>query len=265
MKDIPTITLNKGAKIPVVGIGTWQMRNVEHAVYTALEAGYRHIDTAKIYGNEKEIGQVLKKTPYARNEIFVTTKLWPSDHGRERPLAAIDESLENLSLKYVDLYLVHWPSHSEKMRKDTWKAMEDIYKSKKAKAIGVSNYDIELLDELEGYAEILPAMNQIEVHPFWYRKELIDYCHEKKIAVTNYSPLMRKRDLDDPELQKISDTHEKTPAQILLRWGIQLGNIVIPKAETPEHIKEDIDIFDFELSDGEMQNLSALNQNISVV
>jgi len=264
--EIPTIELNTGDEVPVIGLGTWNLEGqAEAAVLEALKTGYRHIDTAKIYGTEKEIGRSLKKTSVAREEIFVTTKVWNSDQGYDRTLGAIEDSLSKLDLDYVDLYLVHWPSADEHVREETWKAMEAIYTDGKAKAIGVSNYELHHLREMDSYAEIMPAMNQIEVHPFWYRKDLVDYCHSHDIAVTNYSPLTRKEHLGDKTIVQIAERHKKTPAQVMLRWGMQLGDIVIPKASSPKHIKENIDIFDFELTQNEMEDLAELNMNESVV
>jgi diketogulonate reductase-like aldo/keto reductase len=266
MSEIPFIELNTGDEVPIIGLGTWNLEGeAEKAVLTAFEAGYRHIDTAKIYGTEKEIARAIHKSNLPREEIFITTKVWNSDQGYERTLEAIENSLSKLDLEYVDLYLIHWPNEELSVREETWKAMEDIYNAGKAKAIGVSNYALHHLREMDSYAEIMPAMNQIEVHPFWYRKDLVDYCHAHDIAVTNYSPLTRKEHLTDPAIVSIAAHHKKTAAQVLLRWGIQLGNIVIPKAAEASHIRENIDIFDFELTKKEMTALSELNQNESVV
>jgi diketogulonate reductase-like aldo/keto reductase len=263
---IPTIEINTGAEVPVVGLGTWEMEGeAEKATLDAFDAGYRHIDTAKIYVTEKEIGRALKKTEIPREELFITTKVWNSDQGYERTLEAIEDSLAKLDQEYVDLYLIHWPNDDARMREETWKAMEALYTDGKAKAIGVSNYELHHLREMDSYAEIMPAMNQIEVHPFWYRKDLIDYCHTHDIAVTNYSPLVRQQHLEESTIVAISTEHKKTPAQVLLRWGVQLGNIVIPKSANPKHIKENIAIFDFELSSKNMEDLAELSRNESVV
>jgi 2,5-diketo-D-gluconate reductase A len=257
--DIPTISLNTKANVPVVGLGTWQLKSDLNTVLSnAYAIGYRHIDTAKYYGNEEEIGHAIKKNAIPRDELFIATKLWGTDHGRAK--AAIDESLERLGMDYVDLYLIHWPSHDSAMRQKTWKDMEAIYKSGKAKAIGVSNYDIEILREMDGYAEIRPAMNQVEVNPFSYPKELIEYCHEHKIVVTNYSPLVRGRRGTDDVLEKIAEAYGKTASQVMLRWGVQLGNIVIPKASQVKHLEENIDIFDFELTKDEMREIGGLGE-----
>jgi diketogulonate reductase-like aldo/keto reductase len=262
--EIPTIELNTGVEVPAIGLGTWNMDGeAEIAVLKALELGYRHIDTAKIYDTEKAIGRALKKTNIPREEIFITTKLWTSDQGYDRAIEAMDTSLSKLDLEYVDLYLVHWPVADEETRTETWKAMEDIYNLGKAKAIGVSNYELHHLGEMDSYAEIMPAMNQIEVHPFWYRKDLVEYCHSHDIAVTNYSPLMRAHHLDNPVIQAVAKKYGKTPAQIVLRWGIELGDVVIPKASSERHLQENIDIFDFSLTEKDMQMMEDLNENAS--
>jgi len=264
--DIPTVELNTGVQVPIVGLGTWNLEgSAEAATLAALGAGYRHIDTAKIYGTEKEIGRALKKSDVPREDIFITTKLWTSDQGYDRTMTAIEDSLSKLDMDFVDLYLIHWPTDDDELRIETWKAMEDIYNDGKAKAIGVSNYELHHLREMDSYAEIMPAMNQIEVHPFWYRKDLVDYCHTHDIAVTNYSPLTRAHYLKEQVIADIAKRHKKTPAQVLLRWGVQMGDVVIPKSGNPKHIQENIDIFDFELTPAEMEQLSALSDNESVI
>jgi diketogulonate reductase-like aldo/keto reductase len=270
MNNVPKLRLNTGAEMPVIGLGTWNLAGEAEAVaLMALKCGYRHFDTAKIYGTEREIGQALKQANMPREDLFITTKLWNSDQGYDRALLAIDESLEQLGLEYVDLYLIHWPyvggADGANKRKDTWRAMEDIYAAGKAKAIGVSNYEIKHLAEMETYAKVSPAVNQIEVHPFWYRRDLIEYCHEHGIVVTNYSPLVRKHHMNDPVIAGVAKAHRKSHAQVLLRWGLQLGNVVIPKSSQTEHLRENINVFDFELTQNEMQQLAALNTNESVV
>jgi diketogulonate reductase-like aldo/keto reductase len=261
-----TITLNTGAHIPVVGLGVWAMgagAATENAVQWALEAGYRHIDTAAMYGNEKEVGVGIKKSGIARSDVFVTTKVWNTDHGYSNTLKAFDKSLSLLNMDYVDLYLIHWPSSGK--LKETWKALEEIYQSGKAKAIGVANYTIRDLEEMKSYQKIPPAVNQVEFHPFLFRKELMRYCHSNHIAVVDYCPLIRGRKLNDERITAIAKNYHKTNAQIALRWAIQHGNIVIPKSAHKERIKENISLFDFEISPSDMQKMDALNENYSLV
>jgi diketogulonate reductase-like aldo/keto reductase len=268
--------LNNGIEIPVIGLGVWDMpdgKSTENAVLWAIEAGYRQIDTAKIYNNEREVGNAIRNSGLPRNEIFVTTKLWNDDHGINSALKAIDNSLNLLQMDYVDLYLIHWPFQGwgsskiedQKTRTETWQAMEMIYKSGKAKAIGVANYSIQYLEEIKSHGTIVPAINQIEFHPFWFRKELMDYCHQNTIAVTDYCPLVRGRKLYDERITAIAKNYSVSNAQILIRWGLQHGNIVIPKSAHKERIIENMDVFHFELTDQDMNKLDSLNENFAVV
>jgi methylglyoxal/glyoxal reductase len=260
-----TIKLNNGMQMPVVGLGLWRAADTEQVVLWALETGYRLIDTASIYGNEKETGNAIRNCAISRNDIFATTKVWPDEQGYKQTLAAIDNSLSRMKLDHVDLYLVHWPVPSKSKREETWKAMEEIYISGKSKSIGVSNYTIELLEEMKQYSKIPPAVDQIEFHPFWYRKELMEYCHKNNIAVEDYCPLARARKLQDERITSIAKKHSKSNAQVILRWALQHGNIVIPKSSHKERLKENINVFDFELSDDDMTKLDALNENYSLV
>jgi diketogulonate reductase-like aldo/keto reductase len=260
------IELNTGETIPIVGFGTWNLAGrAEQAVQWALAAGYRHIDTAKIYDTEAEIGRAVRKSGVPREELCIVTKVWNSDQGYERTLDAIDTSLSRLKMEYVDLYLVHWPDADRDTREATWRAMEEIFDSGKAKAIGVSNYERSHLAEMELYAETPPAANQIEMHPFNVPDEAAAYCHEHGIAVVNYAPLARARYLNDATLKAVAKKHERSVAQVMLRWGIQLGHAVIPKAGNRKHIEENIDIFDFELDAQDLAKLSALDEDTSVV
>jgi diketogulonate reductase-like aldo/keto reductase len=271
-----TIALNNKKNIPVLGLGVWNMakgKETEQAVLWALETGYRHIDTAKVYANEQEVGEAIRKSGISRKEIFVTTKLWNDDQGYESGLAAMDRSLSKLQMDYVDLYLIHWPLlqwsemdiKAPNKRAETWKAMEEIYRSGKAKTIGVSNYTIEHLEEMKTYSTVDPAVNQVEFHPFLYRKELMEYCHKRNIAIEDYCPLTRGRKLQDERITTISKKYNKSNAQVLIRWGLQHGNIVIPKSAKKERIKENFDVFDFEISEPDMSRLDSLNENYSVV
>jgi len=262
--------------MPVLGLGVWATGSgsaTENAVTWALEAGYRHIDTAAVYGNEKEVGQAIQQSGIPRKEIFVTTKLWNDDQGYDTALKAFDLSLKKLKMDYVDLYLIHWPfsgwsstkNSSADKRRQSWKALEEIYQSGRAKAIGVSNFEIEHLEEMKTYMKIAPAVNQIEFHPFLFRKELMEYCHTHNIAVEDYCPLSRGRKLNDERLVTLAKKYGKTNAQIMLRWGLQHRNIVIPKSAHRDRIKENAGIFDFELSADDLSRMDAMNENFFVV
>ncbi|MDB5259739.1 MAG: Glyoxal reductase [Candidatus Taylorbacteria bacterium] len=265
------LTLNNGIQIPAIGLGVYKSQEgaeVENAVKWALEAGYRLIDTAQIYGNEEGVGRAIKESGVPRNEIFITTKLWNTDQGYESALKAFDGSLTRLGLDHVDLYLIHWPSASEDRlitidkRKETWKAMEEIYASGKAKAIGVSNYTVKHLEEMKGYAKVPPAVNQVEFHPFLHQKELLEYCKQNGIILEAYSPLVKARKLDDPRIAEIAQKHQKTNAQVLIRWSIQHGCLPIPKSVHRDRIIENIDVFDFELAPEDMAALDGLHENV---
>ncbi len=257
----PTKKLNNGLEIPVIGFGTWKVKgaSVIEPIKIALEAGYRHIDTAKIYGNEKEVGEAIKASGLPREEIFITTKLWNLDQGYESGKKALEKSLKELGLEYVNLYLIHWPETG--FRKDSWRALEEIYKSGKAKAIGVSNYTIRHLEEMKEYANLTPAVNQVEFHPFLYQKELLEYCEGRGIQLEAYSPLMHGERMNNQTITNIANKHNKSNAQVLIRWSIQHSNVVLPKSTTPERITENINVFDFELLESDMRALDGLNEN----
>lgn len=257
--------LNNGIEIPYLGLGTFRAAEGETAktaVKAALETGYRHIDTAMIYGNERSVGEAIKESKIAREDIFVTTKLWNSDHGYENVLQAYEKSLGKLGFDYVDLYLVHWPV--QRKRLETWEAMEALYKDGKCKAIGVSNYMIQHLEELLDACEIRPTINQIELSPYNYgsRKTVVDFCLKKDIQVESYSPLTKGEKLKDPDLKKIADQYDKTTAQILIRWALQKQFVVIPKSSNPRRIRENADVFDFTISDEDMEYLDSLDENL---
>ncbi|MCT1902764.1 aldo/keto reductase [Oceanobacillus sojae] len=259
------VTLNNGLEMPQLGFGVWKVENQEAtpAVEHALKSGYRSIDTAKVYGNEEGVGQAIANSGVAREEIFLTTKVWNADHGYDETLKAFDASLERLGTDYVDLYLIHWPTPEYDQYIDTYKALEKIYKDGKAKAIGVCNFEVEHLQRLLDECEVVPAVNQVECHPYLQQKELRAFCKEKGIHVEAYSPLMNGRDvLEDEALKQIAEAKGKTIAQVILRWHLQSDLIVIPKSVTPSRIEENLDVFDFELSEEELKTIDGLDRNV---
>ncbi len=252
--------LNNGLAMPWLGFGVFKVEEgdeVERAVSTALETGYRSIDTAALYNNERGVGSAMRASGIPREEIFLTTKVWNDDMRAKRTLAAFKESLERLGTDYVDLYLVHWPVAG--YYKETWRAMEEIYASGRAKAIGVSNFMIHHLEDLLGESEIIPAVNQIEFHPLLVQEELLVFCQSQAIQVEAWSPLMRGKILDEEAIIGIAEKYGKTAAQVILRWDLQHGVVTIPKSTHAERIAENADIFDFTLSEADMQALDAMD------
>lgn len=264
----PYVKLNNGILMPQIGLGVFKLddgRNVEQAIEVALDSGYRGIDTASLYGNEEGVGRVIARSNIPREELFITSKLWNDDHGFDTTLKAFDTSLKKLNADYLDLYLVHWPLKSKQNRAETWRAMEQIYESGRARAIGVSNFTPSHLDELLKTAKVVPAINQVELHPYLTQIDIRSYCDSKGIIVQSWSPIMRGGDLlTDPVITGIANVYGKEPAQIVLCWHIQLGLIVIPKSKTPERIRSNINIFNFELTNEEMQRISGLNKNMRI-
>jgi diketogulonate reductase-like aldo/keto reductase len=257
--------LNNGHQMPLLGLGVYDMYNseAEQAVLWALETGYRLIDTAEMYKNETEIGNAVRKSGIDRTEIFVTTKVNNGDQGFDKTLRAFDESLKKLNIDYIDLYLVHWPIKAT--RKDTWLALEKLYTEGRVKAIGVANYLIPFLTELESYSSIVPAVNQVEFSPYLYLKDLAKVCKQKKIQLQAYTPLVRGMRMNDPRLKSIAQKYEKTPAQIILRWALQHGVSSIPKSANFQRIKENFDIFDFEINQIDIDFIDTFNENLRVV
>jgi diketogulonate reductase-like aldo/keto reductase len=257
--------MNNGIDIPQFGLGVYLTKSGQecvNAVTWALEAGYRHIDTAKAYGNEKEVGEAVRNSGIKRENIFITTKLWNDDHGYESALKAFDKSLKTLNVDYIDLYLIHWPVKGK--RKDSWKAFEKIYESGYCKSIGVSNYQINHLQELFSYANVIPVINQVEFSPYNNQKDLLDFCNKNKIILEAYSPLTRMQKLDDPKVLTIAKKHNKTVAQVLIRWAIEHEIVVIPKSAHKERIIENADVFDFELDAADMKTLNNLDEGFRV-
>lgn len=256
------LTMSHGGAIPVLGLGTWQSRGAEarRAVTTALKQGYRLIDTAQMYRNEEEVGQGIAESGIPREEIFVTTKLDNNNHGREQVTRSFDESLRKLGTGYVDLFLIHWPI--EGAWPESWLAMEPLLKGGRCRAIGVSNFSVKDLAELARISKIVPAVNQIEVHPFDYPVKLIDHCRERGVVVEAYSPLVRGKQMAHPDLVRIGASHGKSVAQVLLRWGLQHGLVEIPKTTKAERLRENRDIFDFELDEAEMMKLDRVQDRL---
>jgi diketogulonate reductase-like aldo/keto reductase len=257
------LELGTGAKIPQVGLGVWQAgsgRATRNAVTEALRAGYRHVDTARIYGNEADVGAAIRESGVPREEVFVTTKLWNDDQGYDRALRAFDQSLERLGLEYVDLYLLHWPVPGR--RRDSWRALEKLFAEKRARAIGVSNFLVPHLEDLMKVAKVAPAANQIELTPFLQRRETLALCKQLGIVVEAYSPLTRGKRLNHPVIRAIAGEVKRSPAQVLLRWGIQRGAVVLPKSVTPARIVENAALFDFALDAEAMARLDALDENL---
>ncbi|KUH98328.1 oxidoreductase [Mycolicibacterium acapulense] len=256
----PSITLNDGNSIPQVGLGVWQTppEDTERAVATALEAGYRHIDTAAAYQNEREVGRALEKSGLPRDQVFVTTKLWNSEQGYDSTLSAFDKSMGRLGLDYLDLYLIHWPLPAKGAFVDTFKAFAHLREQGRIRSIGVSNFEPEHLRELVDATGIVPAVNQIELHPLLQQEELREVHAQMGIATEAWSPLGQGSLLSNDTVVSVAEAHGKTPAQVLIRWHMQLGNIVIPKSVTPERIVSNFDVFDFELSEQDMASVSTL-------
>lgn len=257
-----TKQLANGVEMPRIGLGVYKMTEPDialQAITAALDAGYRHIDTASLYANEKEVGEAVRNSSVSREDIFVTTKVWNTDQGYDQTLKAFEKSLELLGLDYLDLYLTHWPVKDTFV--DTYRAIERLYEEKLIRATGVSNHHQHHLEAIAAKANVKPMVNQIECHPRLTQFDLREYCAEQGIAVTSWSPLARGGLLNEPSLQRISEKYGKSPAQTIIRWHLQHDLIVIPKSVTPTRIDENINVFDFELSFEDMKNIDSLNLN----
>jgi len=261
-----TAKLNNGIQIPRLGLGVYQVppgKSTVKVVKYALKIGYKHIDTAMIYGNESDVGKALKDSDVKREDIFITTKVWNSDQGYDSTLKAFESSLKRLGLAYVDLYLIHWPIQEKII--ETWKALIKLLRNGKVNAIGVSNYSINELKETIQSSDIVPAINQVEFHPFLYQKDLLRFCKSNSIHPEAYSPLTRSKRLDDPSVVRISKDYGKTPAQILVRWSLQHDLVVIPKSNHEERILENSQVFNFHINQKDMEILDSLNENLRTV
>jgi 2,5-diketo-D-gluconate reductase A len=262
MATSPTVTLNNGVEIPQLGFGVFKVKPTEtvSAVTTALRVGYRHIDTAEMYGNEKEVGLAITASGLDRDDVFVTSKLNNNHHPYSDALAAFDRTLSDLGLEYVDLFLIHWPLPAVGDFVETWRALESVYRDDRARAIGVSNFHADHLRRLLDETELVPAVNQIEAHPYLTQEPLRAFNASHGIKTEAWSPLARGRVLDDPTIKDVVDRTGRTAAQVVLRWHIQLGNIVFPKSVRLDRIEENFNIFDFELSGEDMAAISKLDR-----
>jgi len=262
---VPDIMLNNGRTIPQLGFGVFQVKpeDTVEAVTTALQTGYRHIDTAEMYGNEKEVGEAVAKSGLARADVFVTTKLSNDAHLPDDARAAFDLSLEALGLDYVDLFLIHWPlpTRYDGDFVSTWHTLEEFYRDGRARSIGVSNFQPHHIRRLHAEAEIPPAINQIEVHPYLTQDDVRAFCAEHQIAIEGWSPIAQGDVLEDPTINEIAGRVGQTPAQVVLRWHVERGDIIFPKSVTASRIRENFDIFGFELSGEDVEAISALNKD----
>ena len=247
----------------MLGLGVYQIpsgRATEEAVKFALKIGYRHVDTAKLYGNEESVGKAIRESGLPRDQVFVTTKLWNSDHGYEAAIRAGEASLKRLGLGHIDLYLIHWPVQG--LRDDSWRALVELKRRGVCRSIGVSNYTVKHLQELLADSDHIPDVNQVEFNPFLYQEELLSFCNENKIQLEAYSPLTRGYKLRHPVVVEVARRYSKSPAQVMIRWGLQHGLVVIPKSSRPERIRENSEVFDFEITAADMRKLDALGEDL---
>jgi 2,5-diketo-D-gluconate reductase A len=263
MTAVPSITLNNGVEIPQLGFGVFQIPadQTKDATLSALEVGYRHIDTAEMYGNEKEVGEAVRASGIDRDEIFVTSKLNNGYHAYDDALHAFDQTLKDLDIGHLDLFLVHWPLPGVGDYVETWKAMEHIYESGRVRAIGVSNFQPHHLRRIHGETSVTPAVNQVEIHPYLSNEEVRAFDTEHGIATEAWSPIAQGKVLDDAVLVRIAEAHGRTPAQVTLRWHLQRGDIVFPKSVTRSRVEENFDVFSFELSTDDMADITGLDRH----
>jgi 2,5-diketo-D-gluconate reductase A len=256
----PLVEMNDGRSIPVIGFGVWQVPDdvVVDATVKALEVGYRHIDTAYLYHNERGVGEALRRSELDRDDVFVTTKVWNTDHGYDQTLRAFDKSTGLLGIDEVDLYLIHWPTPARDVYLESWRALIRLREEGRARSIGVSNFHDAHLRKIIDETGVIPAINQIELHPWLPQTELRDIDTRLGIKTEAWSPLGSGRLIDDPVIAEVAAKHGKSPAQVMVRWSIQLGNIVLPKSVTPERIEQNIDVFDFQLDDADMAAIATL-------
>jgi 2,5-diketo-D-gluconate reductase A len=259
---VPNVTLNNGVEIPQLGFGVFQIEPTDtvEAVQAALRIGYRHIDTAEMYGNEREVGEAIARSDLDRSEVFVTSKLNNNNLGFDAALRAFDQTLAALGTDRIDLFLIHWPLPTVRDYVETWKALETLYAEGRARAIGVSNFQPDHLRRVLDETEIVPAVNQIEVHPYLTQEKLLAFDAEHGIATEAWSPIAQGAVLDDPVVREVADAHGRTPAQVVLRWHVQRGSIVFPKSVDPKRMAENFALFDFELPDADMERLSGLDR-----
>ncbi|UCD91673.1 MAG: aldo/keto reductase [Methanobacteriota archaeon] len=256
------VKLNNGIEMPLFGLGTYQATGsgTTRAVLQALETGYRLIDTAEMYGNEREVGEAVRQSGIPRDEVFITTKLWNDNHGYDLTLESFGGSLRRLGMDYVDLYLIHWPV--ENLRLDSWRALEKLYEEGKCRAIGVSNYMTWHLEEVLGESSTVAAVDQVEFSPYLYQREVLEFCRSKNIQLEGYSPLGKGQIVNTLELVPMSQKYSKTSAQILIRWALQHNIVTIPKSSNRDRIRENADVFDFEIAPEDMSALDVLNEDL---
>ena len=256
------LRLNNGVEVPALGLGTYKL--VGEAAYApvraALGCGYRHIDTASFYENEEAVGRAVRESGVPREEVFITSKVWNTEQGFEETLNAFDRTLQRLGMDHLDLYLVHWPVPGKRL--ETYRALERLYEEGRVRAIGVSNFTVRHLEELYGACQVMPAVNQVEMSPFLYQRELLEHCRGRNVLVTAFSPLARGRVLGDPVLAEVAARHRRSPAQVMIRWCLQKGMAVIPRSADPAHIKENADVFDFSLDEEDMARLDLLHTGL---